>query len=134
MRAFLIMASFFILSSFKGLKKTYDYSNPVDHYFLTFTSKHNFELEFYSCTYSFRVIGNYKVTKDSVYLDYRKIQTKENKENKWVDEDTSIAEVKENMLFEMQLANRYKTLIRKGDLLIPADRNKRFKPCKNNQQ
>jgi len=104
------------------------YKNPMDGYYLTFHSKKNFELEMYSCTYRIKVSGTYIKTKDTVYLNFKKFYERD-ESYKWVVIDTATYEDKESIDFEINLASKYKKLVREGHDLKSLDRKKRtFRP------
>lgn len=121
MRYILCLCILLILSaSTLKLKKKYEYKG-ADNFYLEFITKENFKLEMYSCLYSLRIMGNYSVTKDTIFLDYKSFETRSEDHKSWIKIDSTNADYDHISNEQMIFLNRFNKLVRTNNdkILMP---------------
>jgi len=122
-------------STFK-LKRRYEH-HGADNFYLEFITKETFELKMYSCTYSLRIIGDYRTTTDTIYLDYKSFETLDEDHKKWIKIDSTNADYSRISDSKMIFLNKFNKLVRmdKDRKLMPYEIRRAFivKNRKNNK-
>ena len=139
MKRFIFLTGFLLIilsSSTFRLKKKYEYITDfkLDSYFIEFVNRESFELRLYSCCYRIKVVGNYKATKDTVFLNYCDFYDLDD-QTEWIRIDTLISEYKEEKIDlingQLSICKKFQKLIRKDNdnILVPYGM-KRYTPLK----